>query len=259
MVTGARIVPEKIDDPEGGVRHRGRAVASGRSSPGCASSRSPVGRCSRRPDRFSATVNVATSSPSRRASEEGFLLFQSGASLWRSERWLAAVAPLVTSPTPNPPASRSGSIASTIKDRPTGAARGVRRARAARSSISGRCRRRRSSSRFAAIDAWRAVAIADMRGVVVTSDAGATWRPVSLPIDAREARRGRRRRGRRVRREPDHAVVGGARRRAGRADARSVTARRRSGQADRPRARAGDAPLRIAPARRGDRRRLAAR
>jgi hypothetical protein len=38
-------------------------------------------------------------------------------------------------------------------------------------------------SRIAALDAWRAVAIADMRGVLLTLDAGATWRPVRLPID----------------------------------------------------------------------------
>src|SRR5438309_1361299 len=39
---------------------------------------------------------------------------------------------------------------------------------------------------YAASDGWRAVAIADMRGVVATFDAGATWRPLALPIDARE-------------------------------------------------------------------------
>jgi hypothetical protein len=38
--------------------------------------------------------------------------------------------------------------------------------------------------RFAALDAWRAVAIADLRGVLLTLDAGATWRPLPLPIDA---------------------------------------------------------------------------
>jgi hypothetical protein len=38
-------------------------------------------------------------------------------------------------------------------------------------------------SRLAALDGWRAIAIADMRGVVLTVDAGATWRPVRLPLE----------------------------------------------------------------------------
>jgi hypothetical protein len=38
--------------------------------------------------------------------------------------------------------------------------------------------------RLAALDAWRAVAIADTRGALLTLDAGATWRPLHLPIDA---------------------------------------------------------------------------
>jgi hypothetical protein len=38
-------------------------------------------------------------------------------------------------------------------------------------------------SRLAALDGWRAIAIADMRGVVLTLDAGATWRRVHVPLD----------------------------------------------------------------------------
>jgi hypothetical protein len=39
---------------------------------------------------------------------------------------------------------------------------------------------------YGAADGWRALAIADLRGLVATSDAGATWRPLALPIDPRE-------------------------------------------------------------------------
>ena len=36
----------------------------------------------------------------------------------------------------------------------------------------------------AALDGWRAVAVADLRGPLMTLDAGATWRRLPLPIDA---------------------------------------------------------------------------
>ena len=38
---------------------------------------------------------------------------------------------------------------------------------------------------LAAIDGFRAVAIADLLGVVATTDAGATWRPLAVPADAK--------------------------------------------------------------------------
>ena len=36
---------------------------------------------------------------------------------------------------------------------------------------------------IAALDAWRALAVADLRGAVLTLDAGSSWRPVPLPIE----------------------------------------------------------------------------
>ena len=41
---------------------------------------------------------------------------------------------------------------------------------------------------YVAADGWRAVAITDLRGAVVTLDAGATWKPLALPIDPKELR-----------------------------------------------------------------------
>src|SRR5262249_45357550 len=41
---------------------------------------------------------------------------------------------------------------------------------------------------YAAADGWRAVAVADLRGAVATFDAGATWRPLGLPIDVKEVK-----------------------------------------------------------------------
>ena len=40
---------------------------------------------------------------------------------------------------------------------------------------------------IAALDAWRAVAVADLRGVLLTLDAGSSWRPVALPIEPARA------------------------------------------------------------------------
>src|SRR5581483_1471880 len=39
-------------------------------------------------------------------------------------------------------------------------------------------------TRLAALDAWRALAIADGAGVVLTADAGSTWRAVAVPGEA---------------------------------------------------------------------------
>jgi hypothetical protein len=39
---------------------------------------------------------------------------------------------------------------------------------------------------YAAADGWRALAVADLRGIVATSDAGATWRTLPLPIEPRD-------------------------------------------------------------------------
>src|SRR5262245_19304845 len=41
---------------------------------------------------------------------------------------------------------------------------------------------------YAAADGWRAVAITDLRGAVATFDAGATWRPLALPIDVKDVK-----------------------------------------------------------------------
>ncbi len=40
---------------------------------------------------------------------------------------------------------------------------------------------------YAALDGWRAVAITDLRGAVVTTDAGSTWRPIAIAGQVRDA------------------------------------------------------------------------
>jgi hypothetical protein len=39
----------------------------------------------------------------------------------------------------------------------------------------------------ASVDAWHAIAIADLRGILVTGDAGSTWRAVPIPVEPAEA------------------------------------------------------------------------
>jgi hypothetical protein len=179
IVTGARVIPDKIDDPKGayGVEPGGgvRTIVAGMRVVTFAG-----GTVLTSPDRFAATVSRVIALPSRLG---GGFLFQSGTSLWRAERWLAAVEPLVTSPTPIVNVTvgldrlyvKSQTGAYAAYDAKSGAPLDLGPMPASPLVVA-----------FAAIDAWRAVAIADMRGVVVTSDAGATWRPVSIPIDAHE-------------------------------------------------------------------------
>src|SRR5262249_20300782 len=38
---------------------------------------------------------------------------------------------------------------------------------------------------YAAADGWRAAAVTDLRGLVATFDAGATWRPIDLQMEAK--------------------------------------------------------------------------
>ena len=40
---------------------------------------------------------------------------------------------------------------------------------------------------IAALDAWRAIAVADLRGALLTIDAGSSWRPVTLPVEPTQA------------------------------------------------------------------------
>jgi hypothetical protein len=45
-----------------------------------------------------------------------------------------------------------------------------------------------NAGRFAVLDAWHGVALADMQGALVTSNAGASWRPVALPVAPTEVK-----------------------------------------------------------------------
>jgi hypothetical protein len=112
----------------------------------------------------------------------GFLIVVDRRSIWRADKWLGPARPIyaVSSATPvtriTPGLDRVYVLAKAWRaiDPTTGEPRPLGPWPATPAVLG-----------YAAVDGWRAAAIADLRGLVATSDAGATWRPVALPIDPR--------------------------------------------------------------------------
>jgi hypothetical protein len=175
-VRGTRLVPESLREARqwgveagGGVRATVSAVrlVSGAD-----------GSLVTAPALLPSTPSSVVAVPERMG---GGFLYVLGAQLWRSETWLGDVRPLFRAAAtlgevlvgPDrayvwfPP----GTLAAF--DPRTGAAEDL-----------GPLPPSPRVGRLAALDAWRAVAIADLRGAIVTLDAGASWRPLQLPIDA---------------------------------------------------------------------------
>ncbi len=112
----------------------------------------------------------------------GGFLFVLGTTVWRADHWLAAAKPIF--------ASLQG-----IQAIVPGLDRVYVRAQNAYLAIDGRTGNVLDLgpwpaspfvSGFAAADGWRAAAVTDLRGVVATFDAGATWRALDLPMDPRQ-------------------------------------------------------------------------
>ena len=110
----------------------------------------------------------------------GFLFEIEHRSIWRADRWLGPARAIYTSA----PGATISAIVPGL-DRVYLRARGWR-------AIDGATGEARplgpwpaspAIGGYAAADGWRALAIADLRGLVATSDAGATWRTIALPID----------------------------------------------------------------------------
>ncbi|AKU96296.1 hypothetical protein AKJ09_02960 [Labilithrix luteola] len=129
-------------------------------------------------DRFPQTPQTTIALPERLG---GGFLFVMGTTLWRADRWLARATPVFTSTQP-------------ITRIVPGLDRVYLRAQNAFVAIDGKTGRVLDLgpwpdgpwvADYAAADGWRAIAITDLRGVLATFDAGASWRSVELPIDAR--------------------------------------------------------------------------
>jgi hypothetical protein len=174
-VRGARLFPERLEEghgwgtePEGGIRSivAGVRVVS-----------RDDGSMAVAEDRFPATPASVASLPERLG---GGFLFSIGANVWRAETWLGRSRVLFAWSAPvshilvglDRVYFRSPQGAMIAVDATTGSSLGL-----------GPLPASPHIGRLEALDAWRAVAIADLRGALITVDAGSTWRPVPLPID----------------------------------------------------------------------------
>jgi hypothetical protein len=174
-VRGARLMPAALDEarpwgaePGGGVR----AIVAGVrivSSPG--------GDITAATDRLPASPSSVVELPERLGG--GFLMVL-GARVWRAATWLGTASPMVTLSVPIAEVLvgldrvylRSSQGALLALDPRTGAGLDL-----------GPLPASPRVGSIAALDAWRAVAVADLRGTLLTVDAGSSWRPLKLPIE----------------------------------------------------------------------------
>ena len=172
----ARVLPEVVDEketfgtePGGGVR----VITSG-----LRIVTSKEGGIVSAEDRFAQAPAFTTPLPDRLG---GGFLFVLGTTVWRADRWLGTAKPIHTSTQP-------------IQGVVPGLDRVYLKNASTFSAINGKTGEVLDLgpwpaspfvSSFAAADGWRAAAVTDLRGVVATFDAGATWRVLEVPIEAR--------------------------------------------------------------------------
>lgn len=183
-VGGARLVPASLEDarvwgaaPGGGVR----AIVAGLRIVS-----SPAGDILAAFNRLPANPSTLCELPERLG---GGFLMALGTHLWIAKTWLGAATPLFTMPAANAPSAitelligldrvylRSAQGPLVAIDPRTGTPLDLGPLPASPRIAS-----------IAALDAWRAIAIADLRGALLTLDAGSSWRPVALPIEPARA------------------------------------------------------------------------
>ncbi len=131
-------------------------------------------------DRLPPGVTVVTSVPERMG---GGFVYTAGTHLWRSETWLGPARPLFVAPSP------IGNVHVGLDRVYVRTQQGTLGAVDPRSGAlvdMGPLPPSPGLGRIAALDAWRAVAVTDLRGAQLTLDAGSTWRPLPLPIEPTE-------------------------------------------------------------------------
>jgi hypothetical protein len=179
-VLGPRLVPETLDpstsfgtEPGGGARFiagglrvlrlpNGGILTSGERFPDSADA-------ANRPKAFALPTRLG-----------GGSLFVVEKTLLRSDSWLSEAHPIYTSPTDIADVwlgldrlyVRAKNGSQVAVDPRRGAAPDLGPWPSAPSVTS-----------YRALDGWRAAAIADLRGAVASFDAGATWRPIALPVE----------------------------------------------------------------------------
>ncbi len=173
----ARLLPETVDETQGFGNEPGgglRAITAGLR---VVSTRE--GSILAAEDRLPQPPQMTTALPERLG---GGFLFVLGTTVWRADHWLDVAKPIF--------ASLQG-----IQGIVPGLDRVYLRAQNAYLAIDGKTGKVLDLgpwpaspfvSGFAAADGWRAAAITDLRGVVATYDAGATWRALDLPMEPRQ-------------------------------------------------------------------------
>lgn len=176
-VRPSRLLPESVDEAQGfGAESGGgtRAITAGLRVVTTAQGAMLVAE-----DRLPQPPQLTTALPDRLG---GGFLFVLGTTVWRADGWLGRATPIFTSP-------------QSVQAIVPGLDRVYLRAGTAYVAIDGRSGRvldlgpwpaGPSITGYAAADGWRAAAISDLRGVVATYDAGATWRTVDLPIEPKQ-------------------------------------------------------------------------
>jgi hypothetical protein len=134
-------------------------------------------------DRLPQAPNEVLAVPPRMG---GGFFYLIGTTLWRSETWLSKPAPVFQAPQT---VTRLYAGLDRVYLRTQGGANIALDPKSGKPIDLGALPGTPFLGTFVAVDGWHAVAIADLRGVVSTDDAGVTWRTVKLPIEPREIRR----------------------------------------------------------------------
>jgi hypothetical protein len=115
----------------------------------------------------------------------GFLYLLGATTVWRSDRWLGHARPLFLS---NEPINKiMVGLDRVYLESKKGSEQAIDPRTGAVLDL-GAWPPTPNVGAYEAMDGWRAVAVADLRGVVATFDAGASWHPLPIPIDAQEIR-----------------------------------------------------------------------
>jgi hypothetical protein len=173
----ARLFPEVVDEtttygsePGGGSRviTAGLRVVT-----------SPKGAIVAAEDRLPSAPQSTVQLPERLG---GGFLFVIGSTLWRTDRWLGPAKPIFTSSQPVQ-AVVPGLDRVYVRTQNSVLAIDARNGDAL---DLGPWPASPYVASYAAADGWRAAAVTDMRGVVATFDAGATWRSLDLSMEAQQ-------------------------------------------------------------------------